>query len=260
MKNLAKWYLIESGAKSGFYNMAADEEMLNLDKPALRIYAFKPNCITMGYFMKTENTINFDFIRKNNIDVTRRITGGKAVLHANELTFSLCAPLKTFGKSVISAYKTVSLILKKVYSKIGIHTNNYSSQNTGENHICFTEKSRYEITSNNKKIAGFAQKKCSDKILQHCSVPFEIDYSLLLKSFKNNERISKDFLKQNMSCINELTDENISYEKFSNLLINAFKQEMNIDFTRYEFSEVNLTNINNKINCKYIMPCWIKQK
>lgn len=257
---LNKWLLINDGYHNGYYNMAADEEMLSFDKCVLRLYGFKPACITIGYFMDAEKTLNQNYLRSNNIDLTRRITGGKAVLHDDEITYSISAPLSYFGKSVLNAYNEVSNVLINTYNRIGINAAKNAENIKTDGNICFAEKSKYEILYNGKKIAGFAQKKCGDRILQHCSIPFTIDYTKLKNCFKNSETAGISELKTKFTSINELTEKNVNYNLFAGSFISSFKEHFNVDFIETDFSEENRENIRKRMQRKYIQNCWIQRK
>ncbi len=239
--------------------MAADEEMLKLKKPVLRIYGFKPYCLTLGYFMSAEQTLDMNFIKDNNINVTRRITGGKAVLHANEITYSVAAPLSLFGKSIISAYEQISKALQNAFRECGLNVDRTQGKSLSKGPVCFAEKSRYEITYNGKKVAGYAQKKCGDKILQHCSIPFEIDYSLLIKCFKEKHQTQRD-LKSKMTCLNENLSCPVNFHDFSRCIVKGFENVLNINFTRYDFTLQEEQNIYNQMQKKYLMPCWLGKR
>lgn len=239
--------------------MAADEEMLKFDKPVLRIYSFKPSCLTIGYFMNALECVDFDFLKQNNIDLTRRITGGKGVLHHNEITYCVAAPISLFNNSVISAYEKTSKALKRAFGFCGIEVDNHSCEDKNHTPVCFAGKSRYEITYKSKKITGFAQKKCGDKVLQHCSIPFDIDFKLLSRCFLDNFYNTNE-LKSKMASFNDFIIEKENYDSFSEKLIKGFKEEFNIDFINHSFSPVHETSISKQKQKKYVMPCWIKKR
>jgi lipoate-protein ligase A len=255
-----KWLLIQSGAKSGFYNMAADEHLLSYELPVLRIYSFKPSCITLGYFMDGEGSLNYDFIKSEGIDVTRRQTGGKAVLHANELTFSVSAPLRLFGQSVIKGYDKISNALIYALEETGINAYKAGEAADSCGVICFAAKAKYEVLSGGKKICGAAQKKFSDRLLHHASVPLHIDYDLYSNCFFDRKYENSESLKSVMSSLSDEAEKDISYMQFSASLIRGFERAFNADFSNYSFSDEEELFIGKKASFKYAMPCWIKSK
>ena len=257
MKN--NWIFIDSGYKSGFYNIAADEEILSFEKPVLRIYGFKPYCITLGYSMNADDALNRDYIIHKGFDITRRMTGGKAVLHGDEITYSLAAPLSFFGKSVVNAYEKSSLVLEYAYRQCGIVIERAGENEKGNNPICFAEKSKYEVSAGGKKLAGFAQKKCGDKILQHCSIPLNVDFSVLKNCFSLEEGEANE-LADKISAVNLLSKEFIAYAAFKNYLLEGFKKIFHVDFEITDFSAEQEKNIYERVNRKYILPCWVMRK
>ncbi len=238
--------------------MAADEEMLSFEKPVLRIYGFKPYCITLGYSMNADNALNRDYIIHKGFDITRRMTGGKAVLHGDEITYSLAAPLSFFGKSVVNAYEKSSLVLEYAYRQCGIVIERAGENEKGNNPICFAEKSKYEVSAGGKKLAGFAQKKCGDKILQHCSIPLSIDFNLLENCFFQKEEAIE--LKDKISAANLLGKGNVTFTGFKDFLLEGFKKTFQVDFEITDFSAEQEKNIYERVNRKYILPCWVMRK
>ena len=83
-----KFRLIDSGYNDPFLNMAIDEALLTSKLPVLRFYRWKPATVSIGYFQSMKNEINLEKCKKLNIGFVRRLTGGKAVFHDQELTYS----------------------------------------------------------------------------------------------------------------------------------------------------------------------------
>ena len=91
-----KWRLFDTGAHIGAYNMAVDEELLARAQageqvPVLRFYTWDPPAVSIGRFQKIEDAVNAEACKRRGIDIVRRITGGRAVLHYRELTYSVIA-------------------------------------------------------------------------------------------------------------------------------------------------------------------------
>jgi lipoate-protein ligase A len=254
-----KWLLIKDTKKNGFWNMAADEELLSFEQPVLRVYGFSPHCVTIGYGMNGQKSVDYTFCKNNNIDITRRITGGKAVFHADEVTYSLSVPVSFFNNSLINAYKKSAEALAIAYSHYGINIQSQSNIICSESPVCFLEKSHYEISYEDKKLAGFAQKKSGKKILQHCSIPLNIDFNIFGGCFGIYDQDKINNLKDKISCLFHLTGKNISFNDFSDILILSFKKAFNIEFIETSFSNEHVQRIIERVNSKYILPCWINR-
>ena len=92
-----KWGLIDSGDCSPAYNMAMDESLLNWQSkgeipPVIRFYGWEPATLSIGYFQKAEKEIDMDAVKRQGLGFVRRPTGGRAVLHEHELTYSVIVP------------------------------------------------------------------------------------------------------------------------------------------------------------------------
>ncbi len=187
------WLYIDSGPNIGAYNMAVDEELLARAQagekiPVLRLYAWNPPAVSLGRFQKIEEAVNVDACKKLGFDIVRRITGGRAVLHLHELTYSVIArsddPL--FPPNVLGTYKVIAAGLVAGLKNLGIPAE-MVSRGSRLSHLvnkhakdpaCFSSPSWYEIVVNGKKIIGSAQRRLSGAFLQHGSILIDYDPSL----------------------------------------------------------------------------------
>ncbi len=172
--------VIDTGANNGFYNMAVDEALLLGCKkqpqkfPTLRFYTFSPSAITIGRFQSFENIRKEQACLFSTIDIVRRITGGRAVFHNGDITYSLVASTDNtfFGSNVFEGYKKVSLIFRDALQFLGIKAElvKVKSSEYQKNIGCFSSLSRYELQINNNKILGSAQRVKDEVILQQGSL------------------------------------------------------------------------------------------
>ena len=121
-------YFIPFSINTGEYNMEYDKNLLEysikheLNEPIFRLYGWKPACVSLGRNQSDEH-INKEYCKQNNIDIVRRLTGGRALLHDNELTYSFVCPI-TFlksGETVIQSYKEISGALALGLKKLDIN-------------------------------------------------------------------------------------------------------------------------------------------
>lgn len=177
-------YFVEYSINSGKYNMDFDEKMLNyaiknsLSVPILRFYGWKPACVSLGRNQKDEN-INKVFCKQQGIDIVRRLTGGRALLHDNELTYSFVCPCSFLngGESVIKSYKEISGALASGFKQLGIDVEFPNKKNTKTKfEYCMSLSTGADLSYKGKKIAGSAQFRKHGYIIQHGSVIF--DYSV----------------------------------------------------------------------------------
>lgn len=195
--------------------MRIDSDLLDsaienkLDYPIFRLYAWKPACVSLGRNQK-DDFLDRSFLKENNIDVVRRLTGGRALLHADEITYSFICPtlyLKN-GEHVVSSYKEISRILIGKFKTIGIDLDFGSNKpiKTGFDY-CMLISTGADLCYHGKKLIGSAQCRKQGYILQHGSILYDYDKALLEKIFK--EAVSTDEITSIKEINPKLTKEKI---------------------------------------------------
>jgi len=202
--NKRKIRFVYTGHSDGYTNMAIDEAIMqklyeNKSLPILRIYKWEPPTITIGYFQKSED-INFDRCEKDGIMVVRRLTGGRAVLHDIELTYSIIFTkydFYPFKKKDIFQY--IAKALTSALEKLGVNAKMAEkSRGNLKSANCFASPAQYEIeTFEKQKLIGSAQVIKNDVMLQHGAIPITKAYSRIDKylnkdsgTIKNSSSIS----------------------------------------------------------------------
>jgi lipoate-protein ligase A len=150
-----------------------------------RLYGWNPPCISLGR-NQDDNFLDKDFLKKNNIDVVRRLTGGRALLHDNEITYSFICPVEYLenGEHIVSSYKEISQILIDRFKKLGIELDFGTAKpvKTGFDY-CMLISTGADLCYKNKKLIGSAQCRKNGYILQHGSILYDYDKELLEKIF-----------------------------------------------------------------------------
>jgi len=187
------WRLLDSGPNIGAYNMAVDEELLARAQagettPVLRFYTWHPPALSIGRFQKIGTAVDAEACRQRGIDIVRRITGGRAVLHNKELTYSVIARTDDtlFPMNVHGTYKIIAAGLLQGLRNLGIPAEmvSRSSRHAGlvkkdtKDAACFSSPSWYEIIVHGRKIIGSAQRRLSGAFLQHGSILLDYDPAL----------------------------------------------------------------------------------
>ncbi len=184
------WHYIDSGDNLGAYNMAVDEELLARAQagdctPVLRFYGWTPPAVSIGRFQDLKTAVNAEACRKRGFDIVRRITGGRAVLHYRELTYSVIARTdsRLFPSNVLGTYKVIASGLLAGLANLGIPAEMVSRggrhaelvKKSGKDPSCFSSPSWYEILAGGRKIVGSAQRRMRGAFLQHGSILIEYD-------------------------------------------------------------------------------------
>jgi lipoate-protein ligase A len=176
-----RWYCIEDGPSSGAANMARDEFLLARVKrlggpPVLRLYSFEPPAVTIGYHQDPARILNLELLRRDGIDVVRRITGGRALLHAGELTYSVVVAQdhRLCRGGLSKTYLAIARGLTAALRRIGVDAlvSNGAWERKGDALVspCLFSVSRHEITAGGKKICASAQRRTSGALIQHGSI------------------------------------------------------------------------------------------
>lgn len=172
---------------TGKENMEKDLSMLDFaiknssNDLFIRFYGWMPKCISLG-----RNQKDFDFNTK--VDVVRRPTGGRALLHDNEITYCVVGKIKD-NQSVIETYKMISTVLINGFKKLGIELN-YAGEKGGNQKYCMNISSGADICYKGKKFIGSAQFRKEGYFLQHGAILKDVDYEFLKNTF--NEEIEKE--------------------------------------------------------------------
>ena len=157
-----------------------------LKEPIFRLYGWSPACVSLGRNQKSD-FLDLDFLKQNNIDYVRRLTGGRALLHDNEITYSYICPVSFLenGENVVNSYKEISKILIDAFKKLDIELDFGGTKKVnGHKDYCMLVSTGADLCYQNRKLIGSAQFRKEGYILQHGSILYDYDKELLEKIFK----------------------------------------------------------------------------
>lgn len=176
---MERWRLIERGPANGSLNMAVDEVLLSLadsegGEPVLCLYSFDPPAITIGYHQDPGDCLDLEAVGRDRIDVFRRITGGRALLHAGELTYSITAPLGgPFGGTLGDTFLSIAEAVAQALRASGVDADvsrGSPGRGGGMRAPCIASTGRREISVGARKISGSAQRRTRSAFIQHGSI------------------------------------------------------------------------------------------
>jgi lipoate-protein ligase A len=211
--------IIDDAAHPSSFNMAADlycgEYSSQNSTIVIRLYEWQPACITIGYMQKASGIFEQDTLNRGGVDWIRRPTGGRAVLHDGDLTYSCIFPAGAagMGNNVMETYSVVSRCLMAGLESVGISCDLYDSfdallETRREIKLpCFLAPNRREIMVFGKKLVGSAQKRSVGSVLQHGSIPFTAAFRRLPEYLRLSERereIQKELLAVKSICLKEI--------------------------------------------------------
>lgn len=266
-----EWRFTDTGADTGAMNMAIDEAVMvhcagGDVPPTLRFYRWNPPTLTLGYFQKAAKTVDFERCAELGIDVVRRLTGGRSVLHDNELTYSLIMgkDSKELPESVTQSYKVLSegLLLGLRYLDIPAAMSRpaQSHGHKSTSGACFDALSSYELEVEGKKIVGSAQARRFGALLQHGSVMNDLSVDTLFDVLREDdptrkEEARKDFLKKATS-IKHVTGATMSWDKLSSAFFRGFDEALGETFSISPLTESELSMAKRLAKEKYGTDKW----
>lgn len=167
--------------------MAVDETLVASCRrrtrgPTLRLYGWNRPAISLGYFQRPDRIVDLDRCREAGIPVVKRTTGGRAVYHHHEVTYSVTAPVPhpAFPPTIRGTYEAIARALEAALTDFGVPAQRRESDSDRSRHgwgspLCFDATSRNEITIHGKKVIGSAQRRWPTAFLQHGSILLRVD-------------------------------------------------------------------------------------
>ncbi len=268
-----RWRILIDGKKSAAENMAIDEAILlgniaGKSIPTIRFYDWNLPTVSFGFNQQIKKEIDVDLVKKNGFAFVRRPTGGRAVLHFEEVTYAVISPLQDkLSGNITDSYSQISLALATGLNLMGVEVEfergNLSSSHQREfANPCFTSSSKYELKYQNKKIVGSAQVRRENVLLQHGSILMNRNQEAISEIIPNltvdKRNTIRKYLARKTVCINQILKEKIDYDKAVKFLINGFEKAWEND----EFIIDNeLNNFENEVSeqlveTKYGKDIW----
>lgn len=209
----SKIRLLETGHRSAFYNMALDQALMsNVEDsiPILRLYSWKPPAVSIGYFQNLEEEVNVRTCKDLGIDVIRRITGGGAVLHEHELTYSFIT--KKYPTNIMESYELICEPVVMCLRELG-----YDAKFSPLN----------DIIVDDKKVSGNAQTRKKNILLQHGTILLDVDIDKMFTVLKVPSEKSKDKIIQDVKA--RVVGLNKTYDEVSVELQKSFSWKFGIE-------------------------------
>jgi lipoyl(octanoyl) transferase len=199
MSERPPWRLLVDEPAAGAWNMAVDEAVLArvamlASPPTLRFYGWRPACLSLGYFQSL-GVVDWEACTRYGVDVVRRPTGGRAILHARELTYSLALPLSMLEEEqgVLASYARLSRGLVDGLRAAGFPVEAASDcveQPRHQGPACFDRPAQHEVLLHGRKVVGSAQVRRGGALLQHGSILLspQVEETIRLLNLKDGER------------------------------------------------------------------------
>ncbi|TGB05397.1 lipoate--protein ligase family protein [Halobacillus salinus] len=264
------WYYVDSGHRTPAINMALDEALMNWHRegkipPVLRFYGWEPAGLSVGYFQKVKGKIDLEGVKRHGYELVRRQTGGRAVLHDKELTYSVIVSEdhEEMPASVKEAYLVLSKGLLEGFRSLHIPADFAVPEGkleTNDSAVCFEEPSWYELIVDGKKAAGSAQTRKKGIILQHGSIPIDVDDVKLFDMFiYKNERIKERARRafgDKAVAINQILENPVDFDTTKEAFKQGFEKGLNIHLEPFELSEDQWNEVERIADTRYRTDEW----
>jgi lipoate-protein ligase A len=254
--------------------MAVDEAILEAsgrgDVPAtLRLYAWEPACLSLGYAQPAAD-VDLDRLEAHGWDIVRRPTGGKAILHTDELTYAVIGPQSEprLAGSVLESYQRLSEALLAALHLLGIpalakEKPTIPTGSDPKGPVCFEVPSNYEITVNGKKLIGSAQARRRQGVLQHGSLPLSGDLTRITQALSFGDESERQAaarrLKTRATTAEQILGYPLPWEQAAQAFAQAFQEVLYLELQIAEITPSELRQAKELVEAKYANLEWTER-
>jgi len=266
-----RWRLVITQPAPGAWNMAVDEAILEACGrsevlPTLRLFAWDPACLSLGYAQPSDDVDTAELARQGWL-LVRRPTGGRAILHTDELTYSVIGPAyePRLAGSVLESYQRLSRALLAALHMLGVPavatpTPDALEKAGSAGPVCFEVPSNYEITVGGKKLIGSAQARRIEGILQHGSLPLCGDLGRITQVLNypdtNRKTEARNRLLARAATLEEILGHALPWEAVAQAFTEGFKRALNLDFIPSDLTPAERSRTDELVVEKYANPVW----
>ena len=264
------WRLLHTPPAVGAWNMAVDEAILKQvivgnAPPTLRLYRWDPPCLSLGYAQPASD-VDHQALAANGWQLVRRATGGRAILHTDELTYSICGlgsnPI--LAGDILTSYRRLSEAILLALEMIGLQVKALPKEDGPKgpqtDPVCFEVPSNYEITADGKKLVGSAQARRKDGVLQHGSLPLYGDLTRITRALVFETEAQRTQAAQRLleraTTAQSVTGAKVSWDQAAESFGRAFSEKLGIQFKPGDLSEEEMTQADELVASKYANPEW----
>jgi lipoate-protein ligase A len=273
MSYSSTWRLLRTPPARGAWNMALDESILEHvhrgdSIPTLRLYAWTPACLSLGHAQSYAD-VDTARLQARGWDVVRRLTGGRAILHTDELTYSITASADEprVAGTVLESYNRLARALLRAVQMLGlpVEMKEHANRPGGPtlNPVCFEVPSTYEITVDGKKLIGSAQARKKEGVLQHGSLPLGGDLTRICQTLVFADESAREGaaarLLARATTVESVLGHAVDWETAAQAFIHAFESELGLIFEEGEVSASESARAGELVQEKYAHPSWTER-
>ncbi len=266
------WRLLITAPAHGAWNMAVDEAILEHagrgeSLPTLRLYAWVPPCLSLGYAQPFAD-IDIQRLNDHKWEMVRRPTGGRAILHTDELTYSVIAPKgePRVAGSILESYNRLAGALVEAVCNLGLPVEMKSSdvaEHNMPNPVCFEVPSAYEITVMGKKLIGSAQARRKEGVLQHGSLPLtgnlaRITDALAFPDDESRKEAARRLLAR-ATTVESVLGRRVGWNTAAQAFTNAFSIILELTLNEGKLTNSEQARADELVHDRYGHPDWMSR-
>ncbi len=256
--------------RDGACNMAIDSAILEAvaardEPPTLRLYGWAPFCLSLGYGQRSRD-VDVAALKARGWSLTRRPTGGKAILHGDELTYSLCLPLDhpLARGDVITSYRRLSVGLLAALQCLGVAADarpqGASPRYADLGPVCFEMPSHYEISVGGRKLIGSAQLRRRGGLLQHGALPLRGDLGricdVLAYDSEETRSAQKASLRQKAATLAQVSGAASTWSRVAEAMAAGFARAFDLDLIPGSLSTAEIERADALLAERFANPAW----
>lgn len=266
-----QWRVLYDEPASGPVNMAADEASLRAVaagevQPTLRLYGWQTPCLSLGAGQRWEE-VDYAALQARGWGLIRRLTGGGAILHADELTYSVVLPADhpIARQGVIESYRAISQGIMAALIRLGLRPSALPIEgHAPRTTICFETPSHYEITVGGRKLVGSAQARRFGGLLQHGTLPLTGNLGRIadVLNLSAAERLAAQSRIHDHALTLEaaLGNEQVDWSRAARAFVEGFSQALSITFTQAKRTDSEQTRMIELAERMYGQDAWTKRR
>ncbi|MCA9913290.1 MAG: lipoate--protein ligase family protein, partial [Anaerolineae bacterium] len=235
--------------------------------PILRLYGWQPLCLSLGYGQRLSDA-DQERIQSQGWGIVRRPTGGKAILHGRELTYSvtLSRDHEFAQGDVVESYRRISEALIAALKILGLSPQSepQAKGNKGLGPVCFEVPSHYEITVGGKKLIGSAQVRRREGILQHGSLPLYGDISQICDALHYETEVEREEAKHQVraraTTLEAVLGRRITWNEAADALTQGFQHAFDLAFLPEPMTAAEFAAAEEIMQETYANPDWLHKR
>jgi len=246
------WRLLQTGSNTAFTNMAIDRAILEahhhqLVPPTIRFYRWQPPAISIGYFQSLTEEVDLQACQRHGVDVVRRITGGGAVYHDTELTYSIVISENhpAISQNIIQSYERICHALIRGFQHLSIQS---------------TFAPINDILVDGKKISGNAQTRKQGIVLQHGTILLDVDVDTMFAILKvPNEKLKDKLItdaRQRVTSLRALLEREVSFDETASAMRQGFQEEFDVTLLPGDLTPAEHTYAKRYEQELFSQPAW----